>query len=46
MSPVALKLAVVGLFALLLISAFGVWQVQDWPYGKRLADRPDCIRIN
>ncbi|MFU2330340.1 lysis protein [Pseudomonas sp. NFX98] len=36
MSPAALKLA--GVLALLLITAGGVWQVQDWRYGQRLSD--------
>jgi hypothetical protein len=37
MSPAALKLAVV--IALLLITAGGVWKVQDWRYGKQLAEQ-------
>jgi hypothetical protein len=39
MSPAALKSAVVCVIALLLITAVGVWQVQDWRYGKQLADQ-------
>jgi hypothetical protein len=39
MSTAALKLAVVGVFALLPITAVGVWQLQDWRYGKQLADQ-------
>jgi hypothetical protein len=39
MSPAALKLAVIGMFALLSITAVGVWQVQDWRYGNQLADQ-------
>jgi hypothetical protein len=39
MSPADPKLAVVGIFTLLLITAVGVWKVQDWRYGKRLADQ-------
>ena len=38
MSPAALKLVVVGVLALLLITAGGVWKVQDWRYGKQLAE--------
>lgn len=39
MSPAALKLALVGVLALLLITTGGVWQVQDWRYGKLLAEQ-------
>lgn len=39
MSPVSLKLALVGVLALLLITASGVWKVQDWRYGKQLAEQ-------
>jgi hypothetical protein len=35
MSPAALA----GVLALLLITAGGVWQVQDWRYGKQLAEQ-------
>ncbi len=37
MNPTALKLALVGVLALLLFTAGGVWKVQDWRYGKQLA---------
>ncbi|WP_223542379.1 lysis system i-spanin subunit Rz [Pseudomonas sp. BF-RE-26] len=37
MSPASLKLALVGV--LLLIAAGGVWKVQDWRYGKKLAEQ-------
>jgi hypothetical protein len=37
MSPAAWKLA--GVLALLLVTAGGVWQVQDWRYGKQLAEQ-------
>ncbi|WP_454846041.1 lysis protein [Pseudomonas farris] len=37
MSPVAWKLA--GVLALMLVTAGGVWQVQDWRYGKQLAEQ-------
>lgn len=37
MSPAVWKL--VGVLALLLITAGGVWQVQDWRYGKQLAEQ-------
>lgn len=37
MNPAAWKLA--GVLALLLITACGVWQVQDWRYGKQLAEQ-------
>jgi hypothetical protein len=37
MSPAALKLAVAGALALLLLTVGGTWKVQDWRYGKQLA---------
>lgn len=37
MSPAALKL--VGVMALLLITSGGVWKVQGWRYGQRLAEQ-------
>jgi hypothetical protein len=39
MSPAALKLAVVGVMALLLLAMGGTWKVQDWRYGKQLAEQ-------
>ncbi|MFU2327721.1 lysis protein [Pseudomonas sp. NFX98] len=36
MNPTALKMA--GVLALLLITAGGVWKVQDWRYGQRLSE--------
>jgi hypothetical protein len=39
MSPASLKLAVVGVFALLLITVIGVWKVQDWRYGEQWDDQ-------
>ncbi|WP_454838187.1 lysis protein [Pseudomonas mohnii] len=39
MSPGAMKLALVGVLALLLLTAGGVWKVQDWRYGKKLAEQ-------
>ena len=39
MSPGAMKLAVAGVLALLLLTAGGVWKVQDWRYGKKLAEQ-------
>ncbi|WP_449106223.1 lysis system i-spanin subunit Rz [Pseudomonas mohnii] len=39
MSPGAMKLALVGVLALLLLTAGGVWKVQDWRYGKQLAEQ-------
>ena len=39
MSPAGLKLAVIGVLALLLITAGSVWQVQDWRYSKQLAEQ-------
>ena len=39
MSPAALKLTVLGGLLLVLLSAAGVWQVQDWRYGQRLAEQ-------
>ena len=39
MSPVALKAALAGVLALVLGVAGGVWKVQDWRYGKQLAEQ-------
>ncbi|MGH8350034.1 MAG: lysis protein [Pseudomonas sp.] len=39
MKPAALKLVLTGVLALLLITAGGVWKVQDWRYGKQLAEQ-------
>jgi hypothetical protein len=39
MSPTSLKLALVGVLALLLLTAGGTWKVQDWRYGKQLAEQ-------
>ena len=39
MSPGALKLALAVVLALLLITAGGVWKVQDWRFGKQLAEQ-------
>jgi hypothetical protein len=41
MSPASLKLALVGVFALLLITVIGVWKVQVWRYCKQLADQAE-----
>ena len=43
MSPAALKQALAGVLALLLIAAVGTWKVQDWRYGEQLADQARCI---
>jgi hypothetical protein len=37
--PAALNLALVGVLALLSINAGVIWKVQDWRYGKQLAER-------
>jgi hypothetical protein len=37
MSPGTVKFALVGVLALLLITAGSVWKVQDWRYGGQLA---------
>jgi hypothetical protein len=37
MSPAAWKLS--GVLVLMLLTAGGVWQVQDWRYGKQLAEQ-------
>lgn len=37
MSPAALKLTLLGVLLLVLLTAGGVWQVQDWRYGQQLA---------
>lgn len=39
MTPASMKLALVGVLALLLLTAVGVWKVQDWRYGKQLAEQ-------
>ena len=39
MSTAALKMALAGVLALLLLTAGGVWKVQDWRYGKQLAEQ-------
>lgn len=39
MNAVSLKLGLVGVLALLLVTAGGVWKVQDWRYGKQLAEQ-------
>ncbi|WP_415771071.1 lysis system i-spanin subunit Rz [Pseudomonas sp. LB3P38] len=39
MSPAGLKLALAGVLALLLLTASGVWKVQDWRYDMELADQ-------
>ena len=39
MSPAALKLALIGVLALLLVTAGSVWKVQDWRFGKQLAEQ-------
>jgi hypothetical protein len=36
MNPVALKPALVGVLALVLLTAGATWKVQDWRYGKQL----------
>ena len=39
MTPAALKTALAGVLALLLLTAGGVWKVQDWHYGQNLAQQ-------
>jgi hypothetical protein len=39
MSPGALKVALAGVLLLMLSTAVGIWKVQDWRYGKRLAEQ-------
>ena len=39
MSPATLKVALAGALLLLLGTAGGVWKVQDWRYGKKLAEQ-------
>ena len=39
MTPAALKLAVAGVLALLLLTVGATWKVQDWRYGKQLAEQ-------
>jgi hypothetical protein len=39
MSPGALKLVLVGVLALLMVTAGAAWKVQDWRYGQKLAEQ-------
>ena len=39
MSSAALKLVVAGVLVLLLLAVGGTWKVQDWRYGKKLAEQ-------
>ena len=39
MSPATLKVSLAGALLLLLATAGGVWKVQDWRYGKQLAEQ-------
>ncbi|MGZ9738100.1 lysis protein [Pseudomonas sp. GNP012] len=39
MTPASLKFALVGVLALVLATACGTWKVQDWRYGKQLAEQ-------
>lgn len=39
MSLAALKWALAGVLTLLLITAGSIWKVQDWRYGKQLAEQ-------
>jgi hypothetical protein len=38
MNPTALKLALIGVLVMLLVTACGVWKVQDWRYEKQISD--------
>lgn len=39
MSPVSMKVLAVSVLALLLLAVGATWKVQDWRYGKQLADQ-------
>ena len=39
MNPAALKVALAGVLLLVLATAAGIWKVQDWRYGKQLAEQ-------
>ena len=39
MNPASLKLALAGALLLVLAAAGGTWKVQDWRYGKQLAEQ-------
>ena len=39
MSPAAVKWALAGVLALLLLTAGATWKVQDWRYGQKLAEQ-------
>ena len=42
MSPATLKVALAGALLLLLATAGGVWKVQDWRYGRQLAEQSEA----
>ena len=39
MNPAALKWTIGGVLVLVLVTAGGTWKVQDWRYGKQLAEQ-------
>lgn len=39
MTPAVLKLVLVGALALALLAVGGTWKVQEWRYGKKLAEQ-------
>jgi len=46
MSPGAMKLALVGVLALLLLAVGGTWKVQDWRYGQKLAEQSGTHQVD
>jgi len=44
MNPASLKLAMAGALLLVLATAGGTWKVQDWRYGKQLAEQAGLHR--
>ncbi|KAB0489631.1 lysis system i-spanin subunit Rz [Pseudomonas vancouverensis] len=41
MNPATLKFVLIGVLVLLLITTGATWKVQDWRYGKQLAEQSD-----
>ena len=46
MTPAALKTALAGVLALLLVTAGATWKVQGWRYGKQLAEQSGAYQAD
>ncbi|WP_449102186.1 lysis protein [Pseudomonas extremaustralis] len=46
MTPGTLKAVLAGVLVLLMITAGGVWKLQDWRYGKQLAEQAGAHRAD